>query len=216
MQHKITSKKFIWRTSAFLILSLMLASLTGCGNTAGEVTPPTVEPITSEPDSDENADPASATDMQNAESDSAENSSAETSSGSQNFGSEQINGDPAPHNNIAPQSDTELEGNVKSIGEDSFVVSQIFTMPSEDSKEAEIMVSPAEGSEDEVLITVHVSENTLYQIHTVKNGGVNGDADVEKTDAEFADIREKNSITALGYYKDNDFWADNIIIYRFV
>jgi len=179
MQHKITSKKFTWRTSAFLILSLMLASLAGCGKTAGEVTPPAVEPITAEPDSDENAEPA-------------------------------------PQNNIAPQSDTELEGNVKSIGEDSFVVSQIFTMPSEDSEEAEIMIAPAEGSADEVLITVHVSENTLYQIHTVKNGGVNGDADVEKTDAGFTDIREKNSITALGYYKDNDFWADNIIIYRFV
>lgn len=179
MQHKITSKKFTWRTSAFLILSLMLASLAGCGKTAGEVTPPAVEPITAEPDSDENAEPA-------------------------------------PQNNIAPQSDTELEGNVKSIGEDSFIISQIFTMPSEDSEEAEIMIAPAEGSADEVLITVHVSENTLYQIHTVKNGGVNGDADVEKTDAGFTDIREKNSITAHGYYKDHDFWANNIIIYRFV
>ena len=179
MQHKITSKKFTWRTSAFLILSLMLASLAGCGKTAGEVTPPAVEPITAEPDSDENAEPA-------------------------------------PQNNIAPQSDTVLEGNVKSIGEDSFIISQIFTMPSEDSEEAEIMIDPAEGSADEVLITVHVSENTLYQIHTVKNGGVNGDADVEKTDAGFTDIREKNSITAHGYYKDHDFWANNIIIYRFV
>ena len=203
MQHKITSKKYTWRTSAFLILSLMLASLTGCGKTAGEAAPPTAEPIPAEAPSNENAGNAPLNDGQSTEN-------------GQNSG-----GDSAPQNNIAPQSDTELNGDVRTIGQDSFVVSQIFLMPAEGSdaegtEDVELAISPAEGSEDEVLITVHVSENTLYKIHSVKNGGVNGDADVEKTDGSFTDIREGNSIVAQGNYKDGDFWADNIIIYRFL
>lgn len=200
MQHKITSKKFIWRTSAFLILSLMLASLTGCGKTAGEAAPPTAEPIPAEAPSNENAANAPVDEGQSTES-------------GQNSG-----GDSAPQNNIAPQSDTELNGEVRTIGQDSFVVSQVFLMPAEDSdvEDVELAIGPAEGSEDEVLITVHISENTLYKIHSVKNGGVNGDADVEKTDGSFTDIREGNSIVAQGNYKDGDFWADNIIIYRFL
>lgn len=223
MQYKITKRKGSKKKAAILlILSLMLASLAGCGEASGQVTPPAAEPIVSEAPSDENADITPVDDGKNteynsAESNSSENNSAENNSQSPGSDSGQNSGgDSAPQNNFAPQSDTELDGSVKSIGEDSLVVSQSFTMPSENSEEGQLMVSPAEGSEDEVLVTVHVSENTRYRIHTVKNGGVNGDADVEKIDAGFGDIREKSSITAHGCYQNNDFWADEIIIRRYV
>lgn len=109
----------------------------------------------------------------------------------------------------------EFEGTVKSIGDDFVVVSKVFTEKTEDSW---IAVSPAEGSNDEVLITVRFTENTKYELHTVKNGGVNGDADVTKTEASYADIKERINVKFTGTFitPDKEFIADGMIIYNFI
>lgn len=109
--------------------------------------------------------------------------------------------------------ESELEGNVKSIGEDSMVVSKIFTY-TEDGED--MAVSYAEGSPDEVLITVYFSEDTEYIVRTVKNGGVNGDSDVEDRSGALSDIQERNSVLMNGSYEGEDFHAVRVVIYNFV
>ena len=104
----------------------------------------------------------------------------------------------------------QLYGNVKSIAQGSFVISQAF-------EEGEnVMVAPGEGSEDETLVTVYVSESTQYEVKTVKNGGVNGDADVEKSGGSFADLHEDVSVELTGYYEGEEFYAEHICVMKFV
>ena len=203
MQYKNISKKSSSKIIFALALALALSSLSGCGKNTSETASPVAEPIpaASSIGSVEDAPaPASQDDAQKPASDSQQDTGSSS----------------APQNNFAPQSDTELSGSIRTIDTGSFVVSQSFDLSTEDGDAGAITVMPAEGSEDEVLITVHVSENTSYEIHTVKNGGVNGDSDVEKTDGSFSDLQEGNSIDATGYYQDGDFWADEIILFRYI
>lgn len=110
------------------------------------------------------------------------------------------------------QAQTELEGDVRSIGEDSMVVSKIFTY-TEDGED--IAVSYAEESPDAILITIYFSENTKFIVRTVKNGGVNGDADVENRAGTFSDIQEGKTVRMTGSYEGEDFRAEQVIIYQF-
>lgn len=109
--------------------------------------------------------------------------------------------------------ESELEGNVKSIGEDSMVISKIFTY-TEDGND--IAVASAEGGPDEVLITVYFSEDTEYIVRTVKNAGVNGDSDVEDRTGALSDIQEGNSVLMNGSYEGEDFHAVRVVIYNFI
>ena len=90
------------------------------------------------------------------------------------------------------------------------VLSQSF------EEEEGVLVAPAEGSPDEVQISVRVSAQTQYEVRTVKNGGVNGDADVEKRSGLFSDLEQDSSVDLVGYYEGEEFVAEKIVIYRFV
>lgn len=111
------------------------------------------------------------------------------------------------------QAQAELEGDVRSIGEDSMVVSKIFTY-TEDGED--IAVSYAEESPDAILITIYFSENAEFIVRTVKNGGVNGDADVENRAGTFSDIQEGKTVRMTGGYEGEDFRAEQVIIYQFI
>lgn len=111
------------------------------------------------------------------------------------------------------QYETELEGTVKSIGEGSMVVSKIFTY-TEDGKD--IAVSYVGDGPDDALITVYFAENTEFIVRTVKNGGVNGDSDVEDRAGSVSDILEGNSVLMTGSYEGEDFRAEQVVIYNFV
>lgn len=103
-----------------------------------------------------------------------------------------------------------LTGSVSSIGKGSMVISQSF------EEEGGVLVAPADGSPDQVLVTVRISEETQYEVKTVKNGGVNGDADVEKTSGSFSDLEQDLTVDLMGYYDGEEFAAQKICIYRFV
>lgn len=115
------------------------------------------------------------------------------------------------------ESETELEGSVKSVGENSIVISKIHQYVDENSGNgaAKIAVNYVGGGDSE-LITVYFSENTRFVVRTVKNGGVNGDSDVEDRDGTVSDVQEGNTINMTGGYEGEDFRAEQIIIYRFV
>lgn len=110
-----------------------------------------------------------------------------------------------------------LEGDIRSIGESGIVISQLFMEDSQGDENAEIAYMPAEGSSDEVLITVNFTDSTKYEIRTVANGGVNGDADVTVTEGSFSDLKENSSVTLTGHYiSEKEFQAELVSIYDFV
>ncbi len=105
---------------------------------------------------------------------------------------------------------TTLIGSVKSIEKNSRVIRQAF----EDGED--VLVEPAEGSPDETLVTVTISETTQYEVKTVKNSGVNGDSDIERREGSFSDLEENVSVNISGYYEGETFWAEKIFIMLFV
>lgn len=187
--------------AAIILCTISLMAMTGCGEKAGEPVMVDVEKTDlSRNLASEGGDEPEAEDFSKEEAPdkdtAAENGEAEDK-------------------NAVKENTEELEGTVKSIENTRLVVSKIFT---EEEDGVLLAVQPAEGSEDEVLITVSFSENVKYELHTVKNNGVNGDSDVTKTEASFSDLKEQVGIKLSGYYitPDKEFMADSVIIYNFV
>ncbi|MCI9463345.1 MAG: hypothetical protein HFI48_05590 [Lachnospiraceae bacterium] len=122
---------------------------------------------------------------------------------------------PAGESGAEAQSLEKVTGNVKSIGDQDIVIRRSFE-ESSNGTDMDILVAPAEGSADEELLTVLVLETTRYEVHTVKNGGVNGDADVETREGSLADLKEKAAVNIWGNFEGENFLAQQVIIFYFV
>ncbi len=122
---------------------------------------------------------------------------------------------PAGESGAEAQSLEKVTGNVKSIGDQDIVIRRSFE-ESSNGTDMDILVAPAEGSADEELLTVSVLETTRYEVHTVKNGGVNGDADVETREGSLADLKEKAAVNIWGNFEGENFLAQQVIIFYFV
>lgn len=105
-------------------------------------------------------------------------------------------------------SDSKLDGSIESIGDNSVVINKTF-YPSENEAVS------YEGSE-KALVTVYFSEETEFEVWTVKNGGMNGDTAAEKRQGTFSDLKLDANINMTGSYDGNDFSAKFVIIYNFV
>ncbi len=132
-------------------------------------------------------------------------------------GGEAADEDPAGDPDAAQPENTTgtelLEGSVTSIGETSVVVNKTFTDETEDGA----LLAVVKNDDNAVLITVNFSEDMRYELKTVRNGGVNGDADVTITEASFSDIKKGSSVKFTGYYvSDTEFAANSVSIYDFV
>lgn len=111
-------------------------------------------------------------------------------------------------NDTQLQSNSELDGDIESIGNNSVVINKSFH-PSENTA-----VSYVDSGQ--VLVTVYFTEETKFEIWTVKNSGVNGDSDIEKRQGAFSDLNQGASINMTGNYDENDFYAKHVIIYNYV
>lgn len=130
--------------------------------------------------------------------------------------------DDSPDENIQQTEDTQplsvgvavLEGNVRSIGADSFVVARNEVWS---EGVASYAVGTAPGYEkEEDLITVYVNQNCVWEFETVKNGGINPE-DVSSREGSFADLQEDISTTSKGSWQDDgSFLADSIVMMIFV
>lgn len=131
-------------------------------------------------------------------------------SGGENRDTQQNNDE---EQSIHPDSDaesvTELDGSVKNIGNNNVVINKVFHLS------ATTAVS-YEGIDEQVLITVYFSDDTEMEVWRVRNGGVNGDADIVKGSGTFSDIKENSSIRMTGSYVGSDFYAKTVIIYEFL
>lgn len=111
--------------------------------------------------------------------------------------------------------DEKLEGNVKSIGDGSVVIIKAIIEERDDESQVMVVVAPGNEAEED-LVNVNFKETAEYELHTVKNGGVNPDEDVSVRKAAFSDIKENASISLEGYYEGDVFVAEKVVLYEFV
>ena len=183
---------------------LLLAAATGCGKAGGDTDASGIEviPVDSEDSAAKSPDAGQSGENMQSDGSAQTDDSVQADGGAQTDNGAQAGGN---------QQDEELlVGSVKSIGNNSIVISQAF------EEDENMLVMPGEGSEEEVLVNVYFSESTTYEVKTVKNGGVNGDADVEKRAGSFSDIKENGHLNMTGSYNGADFHAGKVVIYIFV
>lgn len=182
------------------LCAVCLAGLTACGGKEPEITVEAVTEPEKEPQSESSLNNGNEEELQNEDSLSS-----------------RIEEEPQREEDLNSENEENLEGNVKSIENEGVILSKTFTYEM-DNGQGLIAVSGADENGEEVLITVNFSENTKYELRTVKNSGVNGDSDITKQETSFSDIKEGGSLSLTGHYtvEDKEFIADYVVIYNFV
>ena len=200
------------KKAAYLCMGIILLATTGCGYSDADSDVSTVDTINYNDVINTNAEENSSYDQNiDNQQDSDEKSSNDKSNNEGSINEESDNEQSADKqaDNTQSQSDFELDGNIESIADNSAIINKVFH-PS-----ANTSVSYTDDS-DKVLVTVYFSEETEFEVWTVKNGGVNGDADTEKQQGSFSDLKQDAHINMTGSYEGNDFFAKHVIIYNFV
>ncbi len=108
---------------------------------------------------------------------------------------------PLPENSSESQVSDMIGGKVRSVAQDSFVLSRVLM---EDS----MVVIPEAGSPEEELVTVRCTDSTTFECWTIQGGG----ADIVVGEAAFSDIREDGGLEAEGYFEGEEFVAERVII----
>lgn len=105
------------------------------------------------------------------------------------------------------EGEESLSGKVRSIGENSVVISKIFIEDGKDGK-GSIAILPGEGSRDEELVTVNFTDDTVFHHWTIKSGG----ADIDMRESSFSEIGIDSGLEMYGYYEGEIFIASRVII----
>lgn len=216
------------RVSAAVIILLLAVGMTGCGKDTGAAEQP--EKITAEadesyveeekklPETPENEKAGG----KNAEADREDQNKAkeeerekekeeaqkEEEKGEQTETAEQTE----PETESKPQAGkAELNGTVRSVSADRFVISKIYV---EHHDDYDIAVSVVDGAQGEELITVYVTDAAVYQYLTVKNSGINPE-DVTSREGSYGDLQEGLTVILKGYWEEDIFHADELVIEKF-
>ncbi len=185
------------RVTACLCASLLFMTA-GCGKADEHLDAPKVDVVKVNNVTDVNAEEKNTENVDNQQ----ENTNNQSDNSVEDSGSQQPN-------NTQVQSDVELDGDIESIGDNCVIINKVF-QPSEN-------VSVSYGdAEEKVLITVYFSEETKFEVWTIKNGGVNGDTDTEKRQGAFSDLKQDTYISMTGSYSGDDFYANQVIIYYYI
>ena len=104
--------------------------------------------------------------------------------------------------------DSILDGSIVSIENNGITINKTYNLSSTTAFEY--------VGNDEEFVTVYFSEETNYEVWSVKNSGVNGDSDIDKREGTFSDLKEQLSVNMTGFYEGDDFYAKQVIIYNFV
>lgn len=210
------------KKAVYLCTVIVLLMTAGCGSSDTDSDVSTVDTINFSDEIDTGAEGNNSNnqsieeDIDNQQdSDTEEQNTTETQNVTEEQGSQlstdeqQQNSNPSQAENTQSQSDSELDGSIESIADNSMIINKTFHPSANES------VTYADDSE-KVLVTVYFSEETEFEVWTVKNGGVNGEADTEKRQGAFSDLKQDANVDMTGSYDGNDFHAKHIIIYNFV
>ncbi len=198
----------IKKAAAYLCTYLLLFMAAGCGNADADLDAPTVDVVdfNDENDADTKEDNVQQPDSIQSQVDDAP-SQPDAGPSKPDDTQPQPDAGPSQTDDMQPQSDLQLDGTIESIGNSSVTINKTFHPSANESVSYAV---------DKVLVTVYFSEETEFEIWTVKNGGVNGDADTEKQKGAFSDLKPDASINMTGSYDGDDFYATHVIIYNFV
>lgn len=212
-----------FRTRSRVILAivcvLMLVMTAGCGK-AEEPVPVDLssgdmEELQNENDRDTEADDASENGKGDMENEAAAETGADGKDDAENGKAEKAGQNADEENGTDAQSagNEQLEGDVRRVESDSFVICKHETWVEDDASYA---VASAPGNEEESdLVTIHMAENCVYQYKTVKNSGMNPE-DVSSREGSFADVKEGLAVTIKGSWQaDGSFLADSIEMFVF-
>lgn len=198
------------RVTASLCAGLLLVTAVGCGKSDEYIEVPKVEVIEVNNVTDTNAEGNNTENVENQQENTEENRKNQSDNTVEDGDSQQINIENLEQQpNAQLQSDFELDGDIESIGDNCVVINKVFH-PLEN-----LSVSYGDA-EEKVLITVYFSEETQFEVWTIKNGGVNGDADIEKRQGTFSDLKQDTYVSMTGGYSGNDFHAKQVIIYYYI
>ena len=109
-----------------------------------------------------------------------------------------------------------LDGNVRGIGDNGIVIIKT-RLEETDEDGVALAVAPAPGAEtEEDYVGVNFTDQTKMELHIVKNNGVNPEEDITVQQASLSDIKDDMSVTLEGYYDEEVFVAEKVILYEFV
>ncbi|MCI9096125.1 MAG: hypothetical protein HFI95_07930 [Lachnospiraceae bacterium] len=193
-------KRKIWLM--IVTLAAAISMLSGCGKAGGEAMQETNS-------LNENGDNENT--PQNEDAEEEKDSNTETKNADLND-TKAENGEPdggEPEEESFSENSEELEGMVQSIGEGSVVISRIFSEKSEEDG-LYYVSGVAEGSDEEELVTVSVTEDTKFQVRTIKNGG----EDVTEREGTFEDMKKDMIVNVTGYMDNagEEIRASEIVI----
>ena len=193
------------KMATYICIGLLLMTA-GCGNSDSDTYMSTADSISfNDADIEKNIS-NSQTDEEIANSlqSSEENNNLQDDDNNQSDSSKNEN----ENNSQSANEDSILDGSIVSIENNSVIINKTFNLSS--------TTAVAYGGNDAVFVTVYFSEETNYEVWTVKNSGVNGDSDIDKREGTFSDIKEQLSVNMTGFYEGDDFYAKQVIIYNFV
>lgn len=183
-------------------LAATISMLSGCGKAGGEAMQETNS-------LNENGDNENT--PQNEDAEEEKDSNTETKNADLND-TKAENDEPdggEPEEESFSENSEELEGMVQSIGEGSVVISRIFSEKSEEDG-LYYVSGVAEGSDEEELVTVSVTEDTKFQVRTIKNGG----EDATEREGTFEDMKKDMIVNVTGYMDNagEEIRASEIVI----
>lgn len=185
-------------TAAFL--ALILTTATACGDKQPAENQNSALPLESEA---ENQSTPSATEDESGTDTTLPSENDETDTSSETAPDDSTPNDlPATVN----KDTTTIGGIVRSVAQDSFVISRTLIDDSDDG--GSYVTIPGEGSPEEELVTIRCTDKTTFELWTIQGGG----ADITTNEASFSDIQSGGGLEAEGSYDGEDFIAERVII----
>lgn len=111
-----------------------------------------------------------------------------------------------------PDSEPDLEGDIKELTDGQLTVVEAITEESEDGSAGIIMISPGSGGDDSDFnkVSVTYDENTLFAVKTIYDGGARYDLE----EAAAADMAAGQFINVWGSSSGGSLTANRICIVR--
>lgn len=197
------NKKFML---AAAVLALMMTAAAGCGSKQPAENSSTASLPTSQSDGT-NAEDASLPGQEGGTDGTLSEGIGNNETGNAAPGNREAGDDAPESNGTGSRELVFIGGKVRSVSQDSFVISLTLSEESADGY-GSVVVMPEAGSPEEELVTVRCMDSTVFKRWTIKGSG----EDIKEEEAVFSEIQEGTGLEAQGYFDGKEFLAEKVII----
>ncbi len=187
------------------LMSFMLVITTGCGGRESENAPsmpPGAEQVEEDAKILETGNEIPDTTAEENNTSTENNASMENNASTENAAPSADSS--SGHTSPFSRDSTIIGGKVRSVSQDSFVISRTLY----DDSDSSFVIIPEAGSPDEVLVTVRCTESTAFEYWTIQGGG----AGIDMQESSFLAIQVDGGLEAEGYFDGEEFIAQKVII----